>query len=64
MPGEAGLDFAGSARGKSLGIPIILMSGRGNGVLAVSAKRNGCAAFLDKPIPETVLIGAIRQVVK
>jgi FixJ family two-component response regulator len=64
LPGEAGLDFAGSARGKSLGIPIILMSGRGSGPLAALAKREGCSAFLDKPIPERVLLDAIAQVTK
>jgi two-component system response regulator FixJ len=61
LRGEAGLDFVRSTRGKSLGIPVILMSGRGDAMLAALAKREGCTTFLEKPIPEQTLIGAIRQ---
>jgi FixJ family two-component response regulator len=62
LPGITGLDFAGSPSGKKLGIPLVLMSGPGNGTFATFAKRARFAAYLDKPIPERTLVDTIRRV--
>lgn len=55
-----GLDFLESATGKSLGIPVILITGRGDDSLKARALRSA-AAYFEKPLQEDALVATVAR---
>lgn len=62
LPLVTGVDFLKSAAGKALGIPVILITGRGDAALAERARDAGVAEYLQKPVSERALLGAVERV--
>lgn len=60
LPGSTGLDFLSSSEGASLGLPVILLTGRADSALRARAAQLGVRAFLEKPVADDVLLSAIR----
>jgi len=60
LPGASGLEFLGT-HGAGLGLPVILITGAGDNNLREQAYRRGIAAYLEKPLTETRLLGAIAR---
>ena len=60
MPGISGLDIIDHLRKKGVQIPAILMSGRLDASTRKRATRLGVRELLDKPVPASRLIEAIR----
>jgi two-component system response regulator FixJ len=63
LPATTGLDFLKSEAGKQLGIPVILITGRGNLMLERRAREAGAVDYLEKPIGESVPITTIRRII-
>jgi len=61
MPGMSGLDFVQHLRNRHATAPIILITGRGDINMAVSAIRLGAFDFIEKPFDEARLLAVIRQ---
>ncbi|HEV8680898.1 MAG TPA: response regulator [Stellaceae bacterium] len=61
LPMLNGVDFLNSPIGKSLGIPVILITGRGDQALEQQARQAGVAEFLHKPVSERVLLAAVAR---
>ena len=59
LPGETGLDFLESIDGRSLRIPVILVSGGGDRALKERALKAGVAAYFNKPLDNSILLPAI-----
>ena len=62
LPAAAGIDFLNSPAGRDLGIPVILITGRGDTALEERARRAGVAVYLQKPIGERVLLATIERI--
>lgn len=60
LPITSGLDFLTSAAGRQLGLPVILITGRGDDALRARAQDLGVLAYLDKPVTDQALLTAIR----
>ncbi len=63
LPGMTGLDFLASPQGTALRLPIILVTGRGDVTIRDRAHDMGVHAYLEKPVPEDVLIDAVRDAI-
>jgi two-component system, LuxR family, response regulator FixJ len=63
LPSRTGLDFLNSPAGRDLGIPVILITGRGDRTLEERALAAGAAAYLQKPVSERVLLGTVSRLV-
>lgn len=63
LPGMTGLDFLGSSRGAALSVPVILVTGRGDSSIRDRAYAMGVRAYLEKPIPDDILLEALRDAV-
>lgn len=63
LPITSGLDFLTSPAGRGLGLPVILITGRGDESLKARAREAGVAAYLDKPVSDEALLVAIRRAV-
>ena len=59
LPMLNGIDFLNSPMGRNLGIPVILITGRGDLALEQRAREAGAAEFLHKPVGERVLIATV-----
>jgi two-component system response regulator FixJ len=59
LPVMSGLDFLASPAGRALGIPVILVTGRGDEAIKTRAEQLGVAAYFDKPVAEDRLIATI-----
>ena len=64
MPGMSGLDLVQCLRMRSLTAPIILITGRGDIDMAVSAIKLGAFDFIEKPFDENRLLASIRNAVE
>ncbi len=64
LPGVTGLDFLSSVESPLRGLPVILMTGRGDSAIRDRAAQLGVSAYLEKPIGDGVLIDAIRRALK
>ena len=62
LPCLTGVDFLNSPAGQDLGIPVILITGRGDPELEQRARRAGAAEYLQKPISERVLLSTVERV--
>ncbi len=63
LPGMTGLDFLASAQGAALHLPVILVTGRGDGTIRDRAYGMGVHAYLEKPVPEDILLEAVRDAI-
>jgi two-component system response regulator FixJ len=62
MPGMNGLALLERLRGEAEVPPVIVITGRGNGIRP-RIEEAGAAAFLEKPFAEELLVACINQVV-
>ena len=62
LPVLTGVDFLGSPAGRRLGIPVILITGRGDPELEKRARAAGVAEYLQKPVSERLLIATVTRV--
>ena len=58
-----GLAFLASPAWQTIRIPVILVTGRGDGRLRDRALAAGAVAYLDKPLDEATLVAAIGQAI-
>jgi two-component system, LuxR family, response regulator FixJ len=63
LPLMTGLDFLISKAGRSLGIPVVLLTGRGDKALKDRALGAGAAAYMEKPVTDGALRETIRRLV-
>jgi len=63
LPGATGLDFLATAEGARLGLPVILVTGRGDPALRSRALAAGCFAYLEKPVDDGVLVAKIERAI-
>jgi FixJ family two-component response regulator len=61
MPGMTGLELQIYLKDKSVGIPIIMLTGHGDVPAAVQAIKNGAIDFIEKPANEGALLSALRE---
>jgi len=61
LPMLNGIDFLNSSLGKNLGIPVILITGRGDPTLETRARQAGAAEFLHKPVSRRALLAAVAR---
>lgn len=62
LPVLTGVDFLNSPAGKQLGVPVILITGRGDPGLEKRARAAGVADYLQKPVSERLLIATVERV--
>ena len=62
LPVLTGVDFLNSPEGRRLGVPVILITGRGDPELEQRARAAGAAGYLHKPIGEGLLLAAVARV--
>jgi two-component system, LuxR family, response regulator FixJ len=62
LPAVTGVEFLTSPEGRNLGIPVILITGRGDAGIEERARQAGVAEYLQKPISERVLLAAVARV--
>jgi len=62
LPAATGIDFLNSPVGRSLDIPVILITGRGDPRLEIAARLAGVAEFLHKPVSEKVLVATVVRI--
>lgn len=60
---KTGLEFLASRERAAIGIPVILVTGRGDREIRARAMEAGVADYLDKPVDATRLIAAIDQAI-
>ncbi len=63
LPRTTGLDFLTSSEGRSLGIPVILITGQGDPNIERRAREVG-AEYLQKPIGQRKLIEMVERVIE
>jgi FixJ family two-component response regulator len=63
LPATTGIDFLNSPAGRGLGIPVILITGRGDRGLEMRARQAGVAEYLHKPVGEKLLIATVSRVI-
>ena len=61
MPGMSGMDLVAHLKSKGTKLPVIVITGHGDGPLAVEAMKNGVADFLEKPFDDEILLAAIHR---
>lgn len=59
MPGASGIDVLAALAGHEAKFRAIILTGQGDVTLAVAAMKAGAVDFLEKPCPQTALMGAI-----
>lgn len=64
LPDTTGLDFLASPQGAALQLPVILVTGRGDGSIRDRAYAMGVHAYLEKPVPDDILLEALRDAVE
>ena len=63
LPSRTGIDFLNSPAGRDLGIPVILITGRGDPTLEDRARAAGVAAYLQKPVGQKVLLATLARLI-
>jgi two-component system response regulator FixJ len=61
MPGIDGLDVQKQLSGQGIGLPIVMLTGHGDVMLAVRAIKAGAIEFLEKPFERAALLAAIDE---
>ena len=62
LPVLTGIDFLASPAGRQIGLPIILVTGRGDPELERRARAAGATEFLQKPVSQHLLIATVVRV--
>lgn len=63
LPATTGLEFLGSAAGRELDIPVILITGQGDPKIEQRAREAG-AEYLQKPIAQKLLLNTVERVLR
>ena len=61
MPGMDGITLVSELKRRGLRIPIILISGHANILMAVAAIKSGAQDFIEKPVDDVALVAAINR---
>lgn len=64
LPVTTGLEFLGSAAGRELDIPVILITGQGDPKIEQRAGEAGAAEYLQKPIAQKLLLNTVERVLR
>ncbi len=64
MPLIDGLEFLQRTRVQDRDLPVIMVTGHGDVDMAVKAMKNGAYDFLEKPVDEEILLGALSRAVE
>ena len=60
MPGLTGIELIAALAERSVGWPVLVMSGHSDGVLIAEAMRQGCVGYLEKPFEPDELLARIK----
>ena len=63
LPVLSGVDFLNSPAGRQLGVPVILVTGRGDPELEKRARAAGASDYLQKPVGAGLLIAAVERMI-
>ena len=63
LPTQNGVDFLNTDAGRGLGIPVILITGRGDARIEEAGRLAGIAEYLQKPIGERLLLAAVNRLI-
>jgi two-component system response regulator DctR len=63
MPEMSGLELQSTLSGRHIDIPMILISGHGDILMAVGAMKKGAVDFLEKPFREQTLLDTINKAI-
>lgn len=63
LPEFTGLEFLASPERGALRLPVILLTGRGDGAIRDRAYELGVRAYLEKPVPDDILLKTIGQAI-
>jgi two-component system response regulator FixJ len=61
MPGTDGIELVRELSNRSVGLPVILISGHADVPMAVTAIKAGAEEFIEKPVDDTQLVAAINR---
>jgi FixJ family two-component response regulator len=61
MPGQSGLELQRTLRERGVGLPIVFLTGHADVPASVHAMKGGAIDFLEKPVDEDRLLGAIES---
>jgi DNA-binding NtrC family response regulator len=61
LPGADGLSLVRHCHGLDAGLPVIMITGHGDMVLAAEARRSGAYEFIQKPFSPEVLVEVVRR---
>lgn len=61
MPGTDGIELVRELGNRSIGLPVILISGHADIPMAVTAIKAGAEEFIEKPVDDTQLVAAINR---
>ncbi|WP_328987245.1 response regulator FixJ [Thiorhodovibrio winogradskyi] len=61
MPGMSGLELQAYLGRRSIGLPVIIITGHGDVAMAVRAMKAGALDFIEKPFNDDALLGSIRR---
>ncbi len=64
MPGMDGLELQGRLKADGIGIPVIVISGRGDVPKAVNALKAGAVDFIEKPFSGELVLNSIRRAIE
>jgi FixJ family two-component response regulator len=63
MPGMSGPELHRVLAGRGLSYPVIYLTGNSTVTIGVNAMKNGAVDFLEKPVDDEILLGAIEQAI-
>jgi two-component system response regulator FixJ len=64
MPGMDGLELQGRLKADGIGIPVIVITGRGDVPKAVKALKAGAVDFIEKPFGGELVLSSIRRAIE
>jgi FixJ family two-component response regulator len=64
MPGMDGLELQGRLKADGIGIPVIVITGRGDVAKAVKALKAGAVDFIEKPFGGALVLSSIRRAIE
>jgi two-component system response regulator DctR len=64
MPGMSGLDLQEWLSGQGIDVPLVFLTGHGDVPMAVLAVKRGAVDFLQKPVDDRALLGAVQAALR